>query len=93
MAEKTQEEIKKEIEALKAIRPKVRPHSAFGDSNLDKLDAQVKVLENDMDSDESYDEWPEEESDAEIRMAADDARNWIDGFGECDSLAEDWPLI
>lgn len=90
---KTQKEIDEQIIALKEIKPKVRPHSVFGDSNLDKLDAQIKVLEEDMDSGEIWDEWPEEEGDMEIRMAADDARSWIDDESEIDDLAADWPLI
>lgn len=93
MASKTQAEIDKQIEALKAIRPKVKPYSAFGDNNLDKLDAQLKVLEEDMDSDEVWDEWPEEEADSEVRMSADDAVSWRDGESDIDDLAEDWPLI
>ena len=89
---KTQEDIKVQIERLKAIRPDVRPTSAFGDSNLDKLDAQVKVLEEDMDSGDIWDEWPEEESDMETRMAADDARNWLDDESDIEDLATDWPM-
>jgi len=89
---KTQKEIEKQIVALKEIRPKVRPYSFFGDDNLAKLDAQVKVLEEDMDSDEVWGEWPEEESDMEIRMAADGAVAWRDGESEVDDLATDWPL-
>lgn len=93
MAEKTQKEIDEQVEKLKAIRPKVKPYSFFGDDNLDKLDAQVKVLEEDMDGDEVWDEWPEEESDMNTRMSADDAINWRDGESEIDDLAKDWPLI
>lgn len=89
---KTQVEIDEQIKKLKAIRPKIRPHSIFGDSNLDKLDAQVKVLEEDMESDEVWDEWAREEADAEIRMAADDAVRWRDGESDIEDLAEDWPM-
>jgi len=89
---KTQEEIQKEIKALKAIRPKVRPFSYFGDDNLAKLDAQVKVLEEDMDSDDIWNEWPKAEEDALIRLTADDARNWMDDASDVDSLADEWPL-
>ena len=92
MAEKTQKEIDEQVEKLKAIRPRVKPYSFFGDSNLDKLDAQVKVLEEDMIEDDITDEWPEE-SDMEIRTAADDTVNWRDGESEIDDLAKDWPLI
>lgn len=94
METKTQEEINEQVEKLKAIRPKVKPYSAFGDDNLAKLDAQVKVLEEDMDSDDVWDEWPRDEADMETRMAADDAINWRDdnSSGE-DDLAKDWPMI
>lgn len=90
---KTQEEIDEQIAALKEIRPKVKPYSFFGDDNLAKLDAQIKVLEEDMDSDEVWDEWPEEEKDVEIRMAADEAVVWRDSELDVDNLADDWPLL
>ena len=93
MKSKTQKEVDMQVAALKAIRPKVKPYSHFGDSNLDKLDAQVKVLEEDMNSDEVWDEWPRDEADMEIRMSADDAVSWRDGESEEDDLAKDWPLI
>jgi len=90
---KSQKQIDEQIKALKAVRPRVRPHSTFGDYNLAKLDAQVKVLEEDLDSDDVWDEWPEEESDMEIRTAADDAVDWRDDESDIDDLAADWPLI
>ena len=93
MASKTQAEVDEQVKKLKAIRPKVKPTTYFGDSNLDELDAQVKVLEKDMDSDEVWDEWPREEADMEIRMSADDAVSWRDGESEVEDLAKDWPLI
>lgn len=88
---KSQKEIDEQVAKLKEIRPKVRPYSTFGGDNLAKLDAQIKVLEKDMDSDDIWNEWPQDEADMEIRMSADEARNWLDG--ESDDLAEDWPLI
>lgn len=90
---KSQKEIDAQIKSLKAVRPKVRPVSGFGDDNLAKLDAQVKVLEDDLDSDDVWDEWPEDEGDMEIRMSADDAIAWREGDGESDDLSKDWPLI
>lgn len=89
---KTQEEIKKEIEALKTIRPKVRPHSMFGDDNLAMLDAQVDVLENDLDNDDIYDRYDHAGASEYILEGALYARQWIDGEAECDSLAKDMPL-
>lgn len=93
MESKTQKEIDEQVKKLKAIRPKVKPTNYFGESNLDKLDAQIKVLEKDMDSDEIWDEWPKGEADMEIRMSADEAVNWRDGESDENDLAKDWPLI
>ena len=88
---KTQKEIDAQIAALKAIKPKVKPFSYFGDDNLAKLDAQVQVLEEDLDEDDITDMWPED-SDMEIRTAADDAVNWRNDESDIDDLAKDWPL-
>lgn len=89
---KTQEEIKKEIEALKAIRPKVKPHSIFGDDNLAMLDAQVDVLENGLDPDDICDRYDRAGASERVLEGALEADNWRDGNSEIDSLAEDMPL-
>jgi len=85
---KTKEEIKKQIEALKAVRPKIVPKSAFGDDNLARLDAQVAVLEGLMDDDDIWDRWDDED----IISISLDARQWLDGNSKIEDLAEDWPL-
>jgi len=88
---KTQKEVEQQIEALRGIQEKVRPYSAFGDSHLDAIDAQIKVLEEDMENDEIEYEF---ESEAQnVLMAALDARQWIDGESDIDDLAADYPLI
>lgn len=92
---KTQEEIKKEIKALKIVRPKVKPYSIFGDDNLAQLDAEINVLENYLDEDEINDKYDHAGASEEILNAAFHARDWIDGEVDPDgneSLAEDWPL-
>lgn len=91
---KTEERIKKEIEALKTVRPNVRPYSMFGDDNLTALDAQVAVLENDWDNNDIYDEYDRAGLSEEILSSALYARQWIDDETDPDDgdLAEDWPL-
>lgn len=89
---KTQKEIKKEIEALKAVRPKVRPRSMFGDDNLASLDAQINVLENDLDNNDIYNKYDHADASEYVLEGAIYARQWIDGESESDSLAEDMPL-
>lgn len=88
---KTEEEIKKEIKALKAVRPKVRPHSMFGDDNLAALDAQVDVLENDLDNDDIHDKYDHVGSSEYVFESALHARDWVDE-NETESLAGGWPL-
>jgi hypothetical protein len=91
---KTQEEIQKEIEALKAVRPNIVPISLFGDDNLAALDAQIQVLEEGMDIDDIWDEWWDDEEDTYVREAAEEAVNWMEWWRDPDDgdLAESWPL-
>ena len=89
---KTNEEIKKEVEALKAIRPKVKPYSIFGDDNLANLDAQVNVLENNLDPDDIYEQYDHADASEYVLEGALEADNWRSGDSESDSLAEDMPL-
>ena len=89
---KTQEEIKKEIKALKAVRPKVRPHNMFGDDNLAMLDAQVDVLENYLDSDDIYERYDHADASEYVLEGALEAWNWVCDESESDSLVEDMPL-
>jgi len=91
---KTKEQITKEIEALKTVRPNVRPTSMFGDDNLGSVDAQIMVLENDWDDNEIYDRYDHCNSSEYILDAALAARGWIDDEGDddCEGLACEWPL-
>ena len=91
---KTKDQIKKEIEALKTVRPNVRPRSAFGDDNLAQLDAQVAVLENDWDNNDIYDEYDRAGLSEEILSSALCARQWMDDEEDpdCEGLACEWPL-
>jgi len=88
---KTQKEINTQIAALKEVRPKIKPYSFFGDDNLAKLDAQVRVLEEDLDEDDIWEEWPEDEE-FDIRTAADNTVAWRNGDSDVENLADDWPV-
>ena len=91
---KTKEQIKKEIEALKTVRPNVRPTSIFGDDNLGGVDAQIMVLEDDMDDNQIYDRYDHAHSSEYILDAALGARGWMDDEedDDCEGLACEWPL-
>lgn len=91
---KIKEQITKEIEALKTVRPNVRSRSVFGDDNLGSVDAQIMVLENDWDNNEIYSRFDRTSSSEYILEAALAARQWIDDKEDedCDGLACEWPL-
>ena len=91
---KTKEQIQKEIEALKAVRPNVCPTSVFGDDNLGSVDAQIDVLEGDMYDDDIYDTYDRISSSEYILEAAICARQWMDDEedDDCEGLACEWPL-
>lgn len=91
---KSKEQITKEIEALKTVRPNVRPTSMFGDDNLAALDAQIEVLVTGMDDDDIYERYDHCDSQESILELALVARRWIDDEDDpdCESLACGWPL-
>lgn len=82
MKKPTDKEIAAEIERLETMKPDVRPTSAFGDDHHAAIDAQVKVLKEDMDENDIYAEWEDvEDLDKEysIISAAREAADWRDG--------------
>lgn len=89
---KTEKEVKAEVAKLKEMKPFVRQFTAFGDSNHDKMDCEIQALEEDMDEDQTYDEWPEDEADMEKRSAAQYAINWREGDEE-ESPSEGWKML
>ena len=91
---KTAKQIQKEIAALVAIKPRVIPHSAFGDDHHAAIDAQIEVLESGLDEGEVYDRADEEKAAEEeiwshsVQEAAQQAVRWR--AGEEKTLAKDW---
>jgi hypothetical protein len=82
-------EVEEEIARLKDMKPHVRKTTHFGDDNHAAIDAQVLVLEKRMDSDQIWNEWPEEEEDAHRRGAAMEAQQWLSGQTE-DLPSAEW---
>lgn len=89
---KTQAEIEAQIKALENVKEKVVPASAFGDNHLDAIDAQIQVLERDMESDEIHDEYGDGIAEQNVLTAALDAREWKDGESDTEDLSTDYPL-
>lgn len=91
MDKPTAEQVQAEIAALKEIKPKVRHYSFFGDDNHAAIDAQVRVLEEDLPENAIFDRW---ENDEHILSAARDAFDWLRGDYELEegqaSFADAW---
>lgn len=79
---KTDQAIQVEIDALKALKPKVRRHNAFGDDHREAIDAQISVLEVRMSLDKIHDTWGDEDMEEfaqNVLDAAIDAHDWMTG--------------
>jgi hypothetical protein len=87
---RTVEEIGKAIKKLKELETTVIPRSTFGDDNVAAVQAQRKVLEQNLDEDDIDATWPEED-DSYVRDEAMDALRWLDGEIS-DEDAFDWPV-
>jgi hypothetical protein len=77
---RTPEEIARQIDGLKKMKETLPEFSMFGDSNWEKIDAQLDVLEGKKEADEFYiDETAEEfeEGDNELYFAAQEADDWL----------------
>lgn len=85
-----QADIDAEIADLKAIKPKVRQFSMFGDNHHAAIDAQVEVLEKDPPEEEIHENADSEGWPDNIRDAAIEARHWLDGEFEYPHLVDAW---
>ena len=97
---KTAKEIKKELDALTKMSTLIPQYTAFGGNNREKIEAEIRVLADDMSEDEIYGEWPMDGKDdketeefqreyAEQNSSALYARRWMDGE-EKESMSSNW---
>lgn len=100
----TRDEIDAEVKALKALKPKIRQTSLFGDNHHDAIDTQIRVLEEDISEDDIYTQFQESDDEAaedEVRgenilEAALAARRWLDGEEPNDdekTLCDGWTSL
>ena len=82
----SQAEIDAEIAALYDLKDRIPPRTMFGDDNLASIDAQIQVLEADLDEDEIYDWWEDEEHTLDSALAA---YRWMNE-GEEEAPSEGW---
>jgi hypothetical protein len=99
--ERTVLEVKEEIAALKELKPRIRRYSGFGTDHYPQIDAQIVVLEENLDEDEIDSRYCSDDEDedlgqdefGEIRMIAIDALEWRDGR-KAEAPSEEWkPLV
>lgn len=89
---KTEKQVKEEVAKLIEMKPFVREFTAFGDSNHERIDCEIRALKEDMDEDKTYDEWPEDEADMEKRNAAQYVIQWRDG-DEDEAPSKGWESL
>ncbi len=88
MPRQTDEAIKKEIAALKEMKPKVRRYSLFGDDNRASIEVQIEVLEQEI---AEMDVWAKyADNDTKLESAID-AASWLEGGSEKPS--DGWALL
>jgi predicted ATPase len=87
MAKPTQDEVTKEVKTLREQLKTVRYYSGFGDDNRSQIKAQIRVAEEDMDSDDINDTFDGEDQSAAFQM-----RDWMDygSDGDDGSPSEGW---
>lgn len=89
----SKDKIENEVKKLKGLVSQIRPRSVFGTDNIAQLKTQIIVLVDNLDDDDIYSRYDHSGLDEEILSAALDARQWLDGEGEADTLSEEWELL
>lgn len=89
MKKPIREEITTELATLKDMAPRIRQRDAFGGDNRAGIDAQIRVLEKDMNESAIRDKW-DGENDYDIESAAMEARQWLNGEAEDGAPSEGW---
>jgi len=83
---RTKEEKDQMVEAIKRQKADLPEFSMFGDANWEQADAQIRVIQEDLNEDEIRDEWDDTEDDEDdngVVSAALDAESWM--LGDMDS--------
>ena len=97
MKKPSKKQIEKEIKELTEIKPKVRRLSMFGENNQEAIGVQIEVLKNNLSFENIDERWGASDEDCASQSLyenASEARRWLDGESEEESLADGWlPLI
>lgn len=87
---KTDEQKAAMVAALRKQKKTAPEFTFFGDNNHEGIDAQIAVIEEEMDEDKIYNRYPDDEEDQHTRDMALDAANWLRGMQEDDVLLSQW---
>lgn len=90
---KTDPEILDEIEKLQRLKPHIRPHSVFGDSHHEAIDAEIDVLTNRLTLDELHQRY--ETAAQNVLEHALFAHDWMTGTLDAEFLdpSDDWTSL
>ncbi len=90
---RTQEEKKESIEKLKDKKINLPEFSMFGDPNHEAIDAQIQVIEEQMDEEDITEQWGEEYDENDepnyVTQYALEAMSWMDGDIELSELIDE----
>jgi hypothetical protein len=83
--------IQEEIKKLSEMLPKVKKYSIFGDNNREAIEAQIGVLKENL----SEEDIAQSYGDVDYQYGcALNARNWLNGNFDYETLSENWrPII
>lgn len=87
----SKKEIQEQIDWLTSNKQNIRSHSGFGDDHHAAIEAQIDVLENDLDEDEIETKYGSDSDNYadNILTNANEARYWRDGNTE-DNPSNNW---
>jgi hypothetical protein len=92
---KNREQVLAEIEKLEALLPKLPKKNYFGEDVHEQVEAQIQVLCEDLDDDDIYAEWEDEDDYDYNRSKIDSAiaaREWATGSTDI-SPSDDWAPV
>jgi len=87
----TAAEVEAEVKKLQELAPKIRQVDFFGGSNRAKIQAEINVLQNNLDEDDIYDTYG---GNPDVESSALYVAQWRDEGSEDGAASEGWvPLV
>lgn len=87
-------DIEAEIQKLEELKTTVRPKTAFGESNVEAIEAQIDTLRNALEEDDVYDRLDAGDFDERQKDSALEAIEWRDTESNDEPPSKGWePLV